>query len=198
LRYYKFWNALYEGDAILDVDIGMDPAFSNWLGASRWSTPVPEPLPIKIEDGGLLLPYYRNPFPIMESGLLRKMRDSGVNNIDDYAVVITDHKSGRQWTNYRALNVIGAISAVDESVSEGVELDAEGQFGKFYDTLYVDEAKARGALVFRLAESLSCFVVAESVKQAMLFYPDTRGMRFTPLFVADNADDADENNEGEV
>ncbi len=181
---------------VADVTHGanLDSPFDNWLTPSPWTEPVPEPLQLTVDENGEFLPFYKQPIPIMKKSLLQSLRDAGVDNIDDYAVEITNPFDGTVNNDYRAINIIGAIKAVDEGLSAGEELDESGSglAGKFYDEIILDEKKINGQLLFRLEESLSCIVVAESIKELIESLEDPQCFIFNPLFEVDDDDDEEE------
>ncbi len=173
-------------DRFADVELGpnIKSPFGCWLSPSPWTVPVPEPLQLTLYEEGELLPYYMQPFPIMKKSLLKAIRDAGVDNLHDYAVEITNPFDGTVNNDYRALNIIGAIKAIDEGPSVGEELDESGSglAGKFYNRIILDESKINGQLLFRLEEKLSYIVVAESIKEVIEAVESPEFFIFKPLF----------------
>jgi hypothetical protein len=123
----------------------------------------------------------------MRDDILAIIKKAGVSNIDDYSATITNPFDGKIYSNYLAIKIIGAIEAVDEELSESDELDESGADlgGKFYDEIIIDEAKANGALLFRLKEFLPYIVIAESIREAILTKGDPQDFYFKPLFEED-------------
>jgi hypothetical protein len=191
----------FEGEGIAEVTRGANikRPFNNWLTPSPWTEPVPEPLQLTVKEQGELLPFYELPIPIMKKSLLQSLRDAGVDNIDDYAVEITNPFDGTVNNDYRAINIIGAIKAIDEGLPTGEELDESGSglAGKFYDEIILDEKKINGQLLFQLEESLSCIVVAESIKELIESLEDPKCFIFKPLFEVDDDDDEEEEDDDE-
>lgn len=191
MRYYKLWSFIDEDDAELVGGPELRTPFTNWLTGSQWREPVPDPIVVRVENSGHLLPFYDDPVPAIKADLLRRMHSAGVSNLDDYPLLVRGPSTGDECSDYRAVNVIGVIAAVDPTRSEGAPLGENESLGKFYDRIVIDEAKTLGALCFRLQEDLSCWVVAEPVKQAMMEHDDVRGIEFTPLFEVSSEDDED-------
>jgi hypothetical protein len=179
--YYALMPHLTENTAILTSGLGLP--LNNWLNPFQWPV-LPEPFQIEVKSQGRMLSFYNNPIPVMKASLLETIRKAGVDNIIDYEVVITDPFDGRVYNKYRAINIIGAIEAVDESLSDGEDLDESGSglAGKFYDQIILDETKIHGQLMFRLAEKLSYIVVSGSIKDAMLAKENPEDFYFKPLF----------------
>ncbi|MBN1500478.1 MAG: hypothetical protein JW982_09990 [Spirochaetes bacterium] len=184
MNYYALMCKLTDNTAILTHGLNLVSPFNNWLDPVPWSIPVPEPLQIEVRSTGKMLPYYDNPIPVMTADLLETIRAAGVDNIKDYEVVINNPFDGSTYNEYRAINIIGAIKAIDEDLSESDELDESGGGSgiKFYDEIILDESKIHGALLFRLAEQLSYVVIAECIKDAILSKGNPEDFYFKPLF----------------
>ncbi len=193
MAYYALKNYLTTKTAILDRGPGLESPFTNWIRAVPWSIPVPTPLQLVVEENGKLLPFYENPIPVMKASLLETIREAGVDNIVDYAVEITNPFDGKIYNDYRAINIIGAIEAIDENLSDGEELDDSGSGlgGKFYDEIILDESKIKDQLLFRLAEKLSFIVISDSIRNAIIEKFSDESFYFKPLFEEDD-DDYDE------
>ncbi len=196
MRYYELIARFGFDGGRADVRAGANikAPFNNWLEPTPWTEPVPKPLQLEIRENGDMLPFYKHPFPIMKKSLLKAIRDAGVDNIDDYAVEINNPFDGTINTDYRAMNVIGAIKAIDEVKSLGELLDESGSklAGKFYDKIILDEDKTNGKLLFRLEEKLSYIVVAESIKELIEEQEDPSYFIFAPLFEVEVEDDDDD------
>lgn len=190
MKYYALMGKLTENTAILTHGPNLVSPFNNWLDPVPWSIPVPEPLQIEVGSTGKMLPFYDNPIPIMTVDLLETIRAAGVDNIKDYKVIINNPFDGNTYSEYRAINIIGAIQAIDEDLSDSEELDESGGGfgGKFYDEIILDESKIHGALLFRLAEQLSYIVIAERIKDAILSKGNPKDFYFKPLFEEDEDD----------
>ena len=183
-------------DQFADVTEGSnikDP-FDCWMGSTSWTVPIPEPLELTVFEEGDFLPYYDDPFPIIKKSLLKVIREAGVDNLDDYAVEITNPFDGTVNNDYRAINIIGAIKAIDEGASFGEELDESGSglAGKFYSRIILDESKINGQLLFRLEEKPSYIVVDESLKEAIEAEENPEFFIFKPLFEVEEVEDDDE------
>jgi hypothetical protein len=115
---------------------------------------------------------------VMRSDLVEALKAAGVDNIECFEAVIRDPRTGQEYTTYFAVNIVGAIACVDLAKS-GYDTSQESRMVDMeFDSIAIDEAKAGGALLFRLAESVSGIVVHEKVK-AVLESRGLTGMTYT-------------------
>ena len=101
---------------------------------------------------------------IDEAALAAALKAAGVDNIDYYTAEIVDEKSGTHFTTHVAFNIVGTIAAADlkNSIISG---DQTPMIAGSFDSLAIDVEKAKGAKLFRLAESVMGIVVHASVKK---------------------------------
>jgi hypothetical protein len=92
-----------------------------------------------------------------------------VDNLVTYNAAITDPDDGRIHTNYKVVNIIGIVAAADMQNSLATPnpngppiIDVD------FDRLVIDDAKAGGYLMFRLAESTNGIIVHEHVRNVLL------------------------------
>ncbi|NTV95626.1 MAG: hypothetical protein HGA75_09450 [Thiobacillus sp.] len=148
--------------ATLDYDFSEDPdPLRDWMSADRFDEPPPLPVRLRVEPlpNTVLAEFWQVPLPVMSKRLHTALLAAGVSNIDIYPAVLERGDSAVVDDTYLAFNIIGKVAAV---VAKG---------GKPGDVLLMgvtlDPALARGALMFRLAESVNAIVVHESVKRAI-------------------------------
>lgn len=101
--------------------------------------------------------------PIMSERVAVAMEAAGVSNIEWFDALITNVVT-RQTFAYRAYNVIGLIAAADLGKSEWESADAKLVGDVSFEALALDASKAKGALLFRLAENVNALVVHERVR----------------------------------
>ena len=144
---------------------------ADWDLGRKHTVPIPQPLEFELKplnpnasDHGPDLPeYFKGPIPLFRDDLIAALREIGVDNLDVYDVTIKDPDNGESYTNYKAVNIIGAIAAADMARSAatvhpgGAVLDVE------FDGFAVDEERTGGALMFRLAENTQAILVHEKV-----------------------------------
>lgn len=147
-----------------------------WRDGSRFTRPVPTPIEVTLkpinpdsEDHGPDIPeFLESSAPIFSNELLAAMREVGVDNLDTYDVVLVDLGNGERYTTHKAVNIIGAISAADMANSDAIVHTGGPVIDVDFDRLSVDERKARGALIFRLAESTNAILVHEKLRDHLL------------------------------
>lgn len=160
-----------EGDATISREPDLDEPLDLWNGGERFNVPVPEPLRFGIdkEDSGFLRPMLdTGSFLLMHRDLIACLRSAGVDNLDVYAAEIRDMATQTVHVDYRAVNIVGIISAVDVASSQGMDfgVSKDGLFTMLYDQLAIDESACKGALMFRLAQTLD-IIIDDSVKSAL-------------------------------
>ncbi len=100
---------------------------------------------------------------VLSDRLYRTLVDFGVENLDAYPVVLHDEKTTERFTGYWAINVIGLIAAADLKKSSAIVQPGGPVIDVAFDNLVIDEAKARGALMFRLVENTGNVWLHESL-----------------------------------
>jgi len=148
----------------------------DWRAGARHIKPVPDPLEIKLKpvnpdasDHGPELPeYLKGKIPLFRNDLVAAMASCGVDNLDVYNVVLLDPDNGERYSNYKAINIVGLVAAADMTESEATVHPGGAVLDVDFDSLVVDEKRARGALIFRLAESTNAILVHEKLRNCLL------------------------------
>jgi hypothetical protein len=155
-----------EEDHALMSYIEDDPSRS-WHSGTRFAQPPPQPIRVEVqpEYPGLIPELNDEPLPFMTKRMLAALHSAGVTNLDTYQVVIYDPTNNTTYENYVAFNVIGTIAAADLNQSSYDTTLPERMISMDFDSVVIDEQATRGALMFRLAESVNAIVVHEKVKQ---------------------------------
>ncbi len=140
----------------------------SWMSGRRFTEPpqCPVRLTIELGEGGVLPEFTDVPLPLMTPKLAAAFERAGVSNIDYYPAEIHDIETGEVYRHLLAFNLIGAIAVADLAKSKYEAPDGT-LISVDFDSLVIDEKKTRGALMFRLAESVNGIVVHESVKNAI-------------------------------
>jgi hypothetical protein len=148
----------------------------SWWRGAVITAPVPEPLNFVLdpyspgspaEDQYMGAVIETNP-PVWRDDFIQAIRDCGVNNFDLYEVAIADPDSGAIHTNYKAVNILGLVTAADMQKSVATVHDGIPLIDVDFDKLVVDEKKTKGIKLFRLAESSNATLVHESLRNALL------------------------------
>lgn len=130
-------------------------------GARLAAGKVPDPLEIDLDP---VEPYVEEMGPavpdvfdisglVLSERLYRTIVNFGVDNLDAYPAVMVDTETKERFTGYYAVNVVGVIAAADMEQSVYTVQPGGPVIDVAFDQLVIDDAKARGALMFRLAES---------------------------------------------
>jgi hypothetical protein len=140
----------------------------SWNRGARIAGAVPVPVRIYLdpEAPGILLPMYYKGVLLMSHAMLAALAAAGVSNLELFDAVLVDETAGKEYRDYKLVNIVGVISAADLSKSKHRAHGAP-LFDVDFDSLTIDPDRARDALMFRLAENVSGIVVHESVKAAL-------------------------------
>lgn len=143
----------------------------NWsLGRPFESTP-PEPLEVELDDytHGVMMPMFDLTILLFEQRLLSALRSAGVDNLDLYDTRLLDPTTGKVWTSYKAVNIIGCVSCANLDESKWSAPSGSPRFDVNFDSLSIDveSASARGLGMFRLGECVSAIVVHDRVRKAI-------------------------------
>lgn len=99
--------------------------------------------------------------------MLAALQHAGVDNLDTYEAVLRHEDGSVASEEYRAVNVIGVASVADEARSVYAVDMPDRLINASFDSLAIDEKRANGLLLFRLAEAVSGIVVHESVRRSL-------------------------------
>lgn len=166
--YYQMdWKIDYAALGIQMVSLTETPAPEvAWTMGVRCPHPVKEPIQCYLDsDSGEVMPDLIPSSPLFSRRLIDVLKGAGVRNLDIYDVELIDRERGKTYTNYKAVNVVGRVSCADLERSEYVP-GYKPPLMEF-DRLVVDESRAMGLPLFRLAEAVQFLLVAGPVKQAI-------------------------------
>jgi len=141
---------------------------SRWITGNLMGEPQ-KPLTVEFwQNGGngqleLLL----DSIPIFSKKLIESLGKSGVDNLQTFPINITARDGEVINEEYLAVNILGCIQCADMELSEYTDRAGEGLLAVNFRKLVIDDKKARGQLMFRLAESASSIIIHESIKQAL-------------------------------
>jgi len=141
----------------------------SWETGHRFAEPPPTPIQVELNPDypGMMMPMFNAGILLLSDAMLAALVAAGVDNLDVYDAVIRDPATGATHTEYKAANVIGAISAADLGQSRYRALSGSPIIDTEFDSLVIDETKVQGPLLFRLAECVTAIVVDEKVKSAL-------------------------------
>ena len=162
-NYYMLKCYGEEPGASADVTIESD-IDAGWFTGSRLTEPVPDPVECEIIEDGEMVSMFQGGGLLMTDRLVRSLREAGVDNLDVYNAIVRNPETGETWTNYKAVNIVGVISAADLARSNPLER-AGDLIDVPFEGVAIDEEKAGDILMFRLAEAVAGIVVHERVKE---------------------------------
>ena len=139
------------------------PGVSTLFGGELIRVPVPAPLVYTLnpEIPGDRQHFYRE-VPLMSDRLLSLLRACGVDNLQSFPAILEDPISGNTWTDYHAVNVVGAVECVDFERSDfvGGRRLVTAQF----DGFVIDPVRAGHFKFFRLAESIGTIIASREIR----------------------------------
>lgn len=116
--------------------------------------------------GNLNMLYDCDAFPIMHDCLVAALKAAGVGNLQLFPARILDPDNAVVHKDYQAFNVVGLVAAADVRASTLMDESSEVRhLSTNFDSLVLDEEKAIGFDLFRLAENCSAICVSEKVKR---------------------------------
>lgn len=160
----------------LDVDpadIGVLPdveGVDTWMAGSLITAPVPEPLQLELDpnEPGPLKVMYNLDMLVMSERLTSTLVGAGVDNLQLFRAVILDPETGILRDDYHVVNIVGAVAAADLEKSAWSTPTGRPIIDVDFDSLAIDERRAQGLLLFRLAECVSAIIVHAQVRDALL------------------------------
>lgn len=145
------------------------PEKVSFLRGEKIAVPLTTPLRFKMDPewGADPMIMMGSEILLMRDDLVKELRDAGADNIDTYDAIIANPYTGEDMENYKAANIIGLVAAADLSKSKYRAFSTPPQIDAIFTDVKIDESKAMGFLLFRMAESVSEIVVHEKVKKAL-------------------------------
>lgn len=161
----------YQLDCDLNFDSGDISPTENVTETLLKGRPVDEstlvlPWPFTLTlsaDRKLLLSDYYSGTNLMSRRLVDVLLGCGIDNLQIFPATISREDTGGTIADYCVVNVLGLVAAADLRKSKARPLANV----KFFEKLAVDPSRARGLLMFRLADSLTDIIVADNVARAI-------------------------------
>jgi hypothetical protein len=160
---------LRDTESIARIGTGPDIEDVDWYEGVRFTTPIPQPLRFTLDpsvEGSV--PFFLDwTIPLMHGELIAGLKEAGVDNLDLYDAIVLDEETGEEFTDFKAVNVIGAIAAADLGASKYSTEEGTTLVSMQFDSLVIDEKKTGSVLLFRLAECVSAIVVHEKIRKVL-------------------------------
>ena len=139
----------------------------SWASGEPVAFQAAPPLVYALDDDhdGQPLAMYLGAFPVMRDDLVEALTAAGVDNVQ-YAAAVLEAR-GVRHDNYKAFNIIGRVACADMDASRVAEPQEPETIEVDFERLVLDESKAHGLLMFRLAENSDAVVVSERVRRSI-------------------------------
>lgn len=141
---------------------------SRWITGQRMAEPKE---PIKVEfwqnGGDGLAEILLDSIPLFSANLVSALQTQGVDNLQLFPVQIVERDGLQINQDYFAVNILGCVKCADMDKSEYTDITGGGLLAVNFRKLVIDEEKARGFKLFRLAESVASIIVRNDIKQAL-------------------------------
>ncbi|HWV15377.1 MAG TPA: DUF1629 domain-containing protein [Cellvibrio sp.] len=165
-----------EGEGVYPVHpIRIEPDLPGgpWYHGQKLRISVPVPLEYELAKNygancKVKAMYGSKAIPVMHNTLVNVLLSAGVNNLELFPARILNPVTGAVHEDYQAFNVVGLVAAADLESSTLMDPDAEPSvLDTDFESLVIDEQKAHGFHLFRLAENCGAICVSEQVKKAV-------------------------------
>lgn len=128
-----------------------------------------QPFEPKSPDESVKLPsMFKGSVPFFRDDLIAALRAGGADNLQCFDAQVIDPDDGRVHSNYKAVNIIGMMAAADMEKSKWSAPDGIAVIDVAFDQLVIDGAKAKGQLLFRLAENNDAVLVHVALRNHLI------------------------------
>lgn len=140
----------------------------SWIRGERIVAPLPKPIDLDLDtsEGSVMVPMFDEGILVMSDAMIEALQQAGADNLQLFDVVLHDRQGGKDYPEYKAVNIVGAIACADLDASE-FEAFGEPVIDVDFDSLSIDASRTGGALLFRLAECVTGIVVHDAVKRQL-------------------------------
>lgn len=109
------------------------------------------------------------PIPLMKKSVVTALHAAGVDNLQTYPTRLLNPQGNPIVPEdiYLAVNIVGKVAAADLEASIVPPENDDEIIAVDFDSLAIDEQKAHGLLMFRLAENISAVMVHKRVREAV-------------------------------
>jgi hypothetical protein len=139
-----------------------------WTMGMHCDDKLDEPIEVSLDPNyGTDLPdAFLVGIPCFSERLSKLLHSLGVDNFQEYEIVLVDPRDNRKILNYKAVNIVGLVQCADLSASEYFA-ESGPPLMDFY-RLVVDEKKAGGMSFFRLYEDADTILVHERIAKHLI------------------------------
>jgi hypothetical protein len=163
-KYFKLGARPNEHAGRLKKEANLSRTLINGRPVKQQGLVTPWPLTLLYEESvPLVMSDYYASVSVMSDRLIATLQQAGVDNLELFDAKIVVAQNNAVIPGYRVVNIVGLVAASDPGASKTRPL----AHVKYFEKLVLDETRARGLLMFRLAESLIDVIVAESIAQSL-------------------------------
>jgi len=145
------------------------PSFRySWLLGKSWK-PSTLPVVVRIVKGyekAERLPFFGTP-PVITNEFHAALVRAGVDNLDAFDAVLEGEDRKTRYEGFKAVNILGLVSAADLKKTAFAPDNESRLIDASIDSLAIDRAKAKGLLMFRLAEYTGAVIVHQQIRRAI-------------------------------
>jgi uncharacterized protein DUF1629 len=164
--YYEVMRYIYADFGVLNDPV---PRPGLFLRGQPFTKPLPEPVVFPVSNTDEHPPRGMEGIsvPVWSGALLRCLQGAGVDNLQVFHAILRND-AGREWRDYFAVNVLGAVSCMAKSTeaTRVAERPSGMPFMKVHK-LVMDPARAAGLELFRLAESPTMLLMHQRLLDAL-------------------------------
>ncbi len=163
--FYFCRQDLFNVNGIIEID-GHTETTGNflWTRGHKFEENISEQvLMLNPEYGDKLPAFFDTTVPVMSDEMIAKLISLGVDNFDQYPVVLKRMDNGETFSGYKMVNFIGKIDAVDYEKSGMVP-----RARQHYGAIHIDAEKTKGIKAFRLKRGTDLLVVNEDVAKGLM------------------------------
>lgn len=121
-----------------------------------------------VDHGPYMPAYLRDAYPLFRTDLVAALQECGVSNIQVFDAIVHDPERGEDIETYKAVNIVGLISMLNMENSLATVHEGSALKNDELGDIFIDEQKAKGALMFRLAEATRAIIVHERIRDCLL------------------------------
>lgn len=131
--------------------------------------PLNEPLRFKMypDWGSQPMLLWGSEITLMHKDLVATLQAAGVDNLQTFPAVLENPYTNEDLLDYLAINILGLVAAADLEKSDITAFSNPPRIDSITFSPKIDPAKANGALMFRMAESVMRIMVHEKIKIAL-------------------------------
>ena len=109
---------------------------------------------VDVEKGETPGHYFKKSVPILSKAFISVLTEVGIDNFQTFPVTLRNSKSGEEWHDYYAFNVLGLLDSMDmknSTFDELMEGDIEDGVAELLHVtdMKIDENKTKGILMYR-------------------------------------------------